>query len=211
MPTSVSASASGASSATVTWSHPNASLIEKLQLRYRAGNGAWSAWQDKAKTATSHTIPETASASNLGQSTSTLPMSFNPNSSWAQEFTTGGAAGGYTLSGVTLDFESVNNAAGIEVAIYTKSGGDVGSSTGATLTGTPKVGQAAFTCTANCALAANTSYYVRVSATGQGNGKLNNTAGGAQTLLPGGNGWDIADIAVEQSTGFGPGSANATR
>ena len=209
MPTSVSATASGASSATVTWSHPDTSVIEKFQLRYKAGSAAWSAWADMAKTKTSYTIPEVAGVSNLAQAASTLPMSFNPSSSWAQEFTTGSASGGYTLSAVTLDFETVNNAAGVEVAVYTKSGGDVGTKTGVTLSGTPAVGQVAFTCTSGCNLAASASYYVRVSATGQSHGKLNNTASGAQTLLPSDNGWDIADIAVEQSTGFGPGSASA--
>ena len=136
-------------------------------------------------------------------------MSFHADSSWAQEFTTGSATDGYNLTGVTLDFETVNNASGIEVAIYSKSGGDVGTKTGASLTGSPAVGQVTFACAANCALAANTSYYVHVSATGQGNGKLNNTASGGQTLVPGDNGWDMADIAINESTGFGPFSASA--
>ena len=52
----VSASAVGASSATVAWSYGNVALIERFQVRYRAGNEAWSAWTDVAKTQESYTV-----------------------------------------------------------------------------------------------------------------------------------------------------------
>ena len=212
-PTSVSASASGAASATVTWSHPDTSLIDGFRLRYRKGSDAWSAWADAAKTRTSHTIPEFVSASNLDQSTSSLAMSFNPSKSWAQEFTTGGASGGYTLSSVTLDFETVNNGSAVVVAIYSKSNENVGSSIGATLSGTAAVGQVTFTCASGCTLASGASYYVHVSATGQSSGKLNNTNSGSETPVPSYNGWSIADRAIQQSQGIGPFSnfANAMK
>ena len=48
-PTSVSASATGTTSATVTWSYANDSLIDKFQVRYRAGTGNWSSWSNVAK------------------------------------------------------------------------------------------------------------------------------------------------------------------
>ena len=212
-PTSVTGAAKDAAYATFTWSHPNTSLIEKFQTRYRKGSNAWTSWADAPKTQTSYSIYEAASVSNLDQSTYTLPMTFNPSLSWAQEFTTGSAAGGYTLSSVTLDFESVTNASGVEAAIYSKANGSVGASIGAALSGTAAVGQVTFTCDSGCTLAAKTSYYVRVSATGQSGGKLNNTGSGSETPVPGDNGWSLADRAIQQSDGFGPfsNSANAMK
>ena len=54
MPTDVSASAVGVSTTTVTWSYGNVALIEKFQVRYRAGNEAWSAWTDVATSSRSY-------------------------------------------------------------------------------------------------------------------------------------------------------------
>ena len=50
MPASADATATDASSATVTWSYATLSLIEKFQVRYRAGAEAWGSWTDVAKT-----------------------------------------------------------------------------------------------------------------------------------------------------------------
>ena len=208
MPTSLTGTAKDASYATFTWSHPDATLIDKLQTRYRKGSTAWTSWTDTNKTKTSYSIYEVASVSNLDQATYTLPMLFNPSRSWAQEFTTGDASGGYTLSSLTIDFEAVNNASDVVVAIHSKSNGNVGESIGATLSGTPAAGQVAFTCTGTCALAADTSYYIKVSATGQGSGSLNNTASGSETPIPSDNGWSIAHRAVVEESGFGPGSSS---
>ena len=52
MPASADATATDASSATVTWSYATLSLIEKFQVRYRAGAEAWGSWADVAKTTT---------------------------------------------------------------------------------------------------------------------------------------------------------------
>ena len=54
MPTGVSASAEGVGTTTVTWSYADAGLIEKFQVRRRAGNAAWGAWIDLATTTTSY-------------------------------------------------------------------------------------------------------------------------------------------------------------
>ena len=58
MPTSVSASATDASSATLTWEwgQANESLIDKFQVRYRADNGTWGTWADVAKTLRTHSV-----------------------------------------------------------------------------------------------------------------------------------------------------------
>ena len=210
MPTSVTGTAKDASYATFTWSHPDATLIQKFQTRYRRGSAAWTSWTDAPKTKTSYSLYEVASVSNLDQATYTLPMLFNPSRSWAQEFTTGDATGGYTLSSLTIDFEAVNNASDVVVAIHSKSNGNVGASIGATLSGTPAAGQVVFTCTGTCTLTADTSYYIKVSATGQGSGSLNNTASGSETPIPSDNGWSIAHRAVVEESGFGPGSSSNT-
>ena len=55
-PTNVSASATRASSATVTWSYANTALIAKFQVRYRAGSGSWGHWADVAKSLTTYTV-----------------------------------------------------------------------------------------------------------------------------------------------------------
>ena len=112
--------------------------------------------------------PGTVSVSNLGKADG--PAAFNLSSDYAQEFTTGSAAGGYTLSSVTLDFTIITNASQIEASIRAVQSNDTPATTArATLTGTPAVGEVTFTCDAtntnnDCSLAANTSYFVYVDA-----------------------------------------------
>ena len=150
--------------------------------------------------------PQSVSASNLGESAHGT-YTVGPNSAHAQEFTTGNATGGYTLSSVTLDFQNTSNAGAVTVAIHgVQSNGKPETAARATLTGTAGNGQRTFTCTTgsnnNCALAADTSYFVLVDASAANAIHLNNTNSDVQTLTPSGNGWSIADDARNEAWGW---------
>ena len=73
-----------------------------------------------------------------------------------------------------------------------------------TLSGTVANGQAEFTCSSNCELDANTSYFISVSASAANAAYLNSTTSDAQTLTPTGTGWSIADAARQQSANTWP-------
>ena len=147
--------------------------------------------------------PSTVSVSNLGEADG--PAAFNLSSDYAQEFTTGSAAGGYTLSSVTLDFTIITNASQIEASIRAVQSNDTPATTArATLTGTPAVGEVTFTCDAtntnnDCSLAANTSYFVYVDALSFTANQQTTTASDDEDLQPSGNGWSIANAARYQA------------
>ena len=147
--------------------------------------------------------PSTFSVSNLGKADG--PAAFNLSSDYAQEFTTGSAAGGYTLSSVTLDFTIITNASQIEASIRAVQSNDTPATTArATLTGTPAVGEVTFTCDAtntnnDCSLAANTSYFVYVDALSFTPNQQTTTASDDEDLQPSGNGWSIANAARYQA------------
>ena len=147
--------------------------------------------------------PSTVSVSNLGKADG--PAAFNLSSDYAQEFTTGSAAGGYTLSSVTLDFTIITNASQIEASIRAVQSNDTPATTArATLTGTPAVGEVTFTCDAtntnnDCSLAANTSYFVYVDALSFTANQQTTTASDDEDLQPSGNGWSIANAARYQA------------
>ena len=133
------------------------------------------------------------------------PAAFNLSSDYAQEFTTGSAAGGYTLKSVTLDFTIITNASQIEASIRAvQSNGTPATTARATLTGTPAAGEVTFTCDAtntnnDCSLAANTSYFVYVDALSFATNQQTTTASDIETLQPSGNGWSIANATRYQA------------
>ncbi len=133
----------------------------------------------------------------------------------AQEFTTGSAAGGYTLSSATLNFGVVFTPNDITVAIHGKqSDGSPETTARATLSGTAANGNTPFTCTAgsnnNCSLAASTSYFIVVKgSTSAIAGYVDSTDRDGQALTPSGNGWSIADALRENSVEHG--SSHAPR
>ncbi len=147
--------------------------------------------------------PSTVSVSNLGKADG--PSAFSLSSDYAQEFTTGSAAGGYTLSSVTLDFTIITNASQIEASIRAVQSNDTPATTArATLTGTPAAGEVTFTCDAtntnnDCSLAANTSYFVYVDALSFATNQQTTTASDDEDLQPSGNGWSIANAARYQA------------
>ena len=193
----------GSESVEFRWSHANTSNIAKFQVRDRTGTNDWSSWADLPNTRTTYPIPDhtAVTASNYDETNGKSNLSFGAGSSQAQEFTTGSAPDGYTLSSVTLDFASVSKNTTVTVSIYTKhSNGDPGSSTGAVLVGSPKAGKSNFRCQSGCDLTKDTPYFVHV----QGTGSLRSTDSDAETLTPGYNGWRIADRAVPHNIGVGP-------
>ena len=112
---------------------------------------------------------------------------------YAQEFTTGSSAGGYTLRSVTLDF-TTGATPSVTVSIRTRqSNGNPGSTALATLTGTVANGETTFTCSTGCDLDASTSYFVHFTSTAAGISFIRTTQSMNETLQPSGNGWAIAD------------------
>ena len=147
--------------------------------------------------------PTSVSVSNISE-TATGGYPFGLNTAQAQEFTTGSAAGGYALSSVRVDFLTMSNASAVTVAIHgVQSNGTPETAARATLTGTAGTGQRTFTCTAgsnnNCALDADTSYFVLVDASAASAGQVSAVISNAQTLSPSGNGWSIADDSRQEA------------
>ncbi len=154
-------------------------------------------------TASEFTTPAaTVSVSNLSEAAASL-FTVQTGASHAQEFTTGANTGGYTLGSVKVDFTLVTNASVVTVAIHDRQSNGTPSATArATLTGTAADGQAEFTCSSNCDLAANTSYFVHVSVNASIASYPSSTASDAQTLTPTGTGWSIANAARSQSVNW---------
>ncbi len=150
--------------------------------------------------------PTSVSVSNISEADG--PAAFNLSSDYAQKFTTGSAAGGYTLKSVTLDFTIITNASQIEASIRAVQSDDTPATTArATLTGTAAIGQVTFTCDAtntnnDCSLAANTSYFVYAGALSFTANQQTTTASDAETLQPSGNGWSIANAARYQANSW---------
>ncbi len=165
---------------------------------YTAYSASGCASANLLATAAAFTTP--VSVSNLSETVAGL-FTVGSNAAYAQEFTTGPNTGGYTLSSVTVDFTLVTDASAVTVAIH-----DSAIELSTTLTGTAATGQAEFTCSSNCELDADTSYFVHVSAS---SAHLTNTESDAETLTPSGNGWSIADAARDQSDNWGNSSGKS--
>ena len=123
----------------------------------------------------------------------------------ANMFTTGGAAGGYTLNSVTAEFRAKSGNPGtFSIALYEASGSNPGNAVAdATLSGSNAPGSAGshtYTCTgAGCRLSANTDYYVVMSASATSDGnhfRWQVTATLGQTKIPPDNGWIIDYVAI---------------
>ncbi len=143
--------------------------------------------------------------SNLGGSNSSNTLAIQSNQAKAQEFTTGSAAGGYTVSSVKVHTFLVFNASLFKVTIRERnSNGHPGTSL-ATLPGTPaNYQQTTYTCSGSgCALDPNTQYFIFVESTGGNAGILYATSDDAETLQPTGNGWSIANDVRAQDRGWG--------
>ena len=139
------------------------------------------------------------SASNLDEALGGLLTSLGPNAAYAQEFTTGNTTGAYKLTSLKMHFSAVISASAITVAIHDRqSNGTPADTARTTLTGTAANGQAEFTCTTNCELDANTSYFVHVSASSAAAAYPSYTTSDAQTLTPTRTGWSIADAARDE-------------
>ena len=153
-------------------------------------------------------VGNVASVSNLSEAPSSLLIigSSGTGSAHAQEFTTGNTTGAYKLTSFTVDFAAVINASAVTVAIHDRQSDGTPSATARamTLSGTVANGQAEFTCSSNCELAANTSYFISVSASAANAAYLNSTTSDAQTLTPTGTGWSIADAVRRQSANSWP-------
>ncbi len=118
---------------------------------------------------------------------------------YAQGFTTGSANS--TLVSATVDIDTAHSSISVSLRAAKKSDGKPATSNRATLTGTPSIGEVAFTCDASnsgndCSLARNTKYFIYVTGS---SGYLDTTDSNTQTLAPSDNGWSIEDAAREGS------------
>ena len=144
-------------------------------------------------------VGNVASVSNLGETVGALFI-IGSSTAHAQEFTTGTTTGVYKLSKLTVKFTTVINASAVTVAIHDKqSNGTPAATARTTLSGTAATGDTEFTCSTNCELDANTSYFVHVSASSDNAAYPSSTASNDQTLTPTGTGWSIADAARSQT------------
>ena len=142
------------------------------------------------------------SASNLGGANHTENCPSHGTYKCAIGFTTGPASGGYTLNSATLQFADTQNVGGglgdIVVTVHADSSGLPGTVL-ATLSGVnpSTAGEYTFTCTTGCNLAANTTYFIQVSALAGSRALLENyhlrtTLSDAEVLVPTGNDWSLA-------------------
>ena len=122
-----------------------------------------------------------------------------------QAFTTGSNESGYTLSSIAGRFDAVSGTPGdIVVKLHAASGTNPGTAL-ATLSGDnpTTAGVFTYTCSGNgCALAANTTYLVVMSApdaTASNRYYWRSTTSNTQTLEPASNGWSIGSAAVAKS------------
>ncbi len=122
-----------------------------------------------------------------------------------QAFTTGSNGSGYTLSSIAGRFDAVSGTPGdIVVKLHAASGTNPGTAL-ATLSGDNPTtdGTFTYTCSGNgCALAANTTYLVVMSApdaTASNRYYWRSTTSNTQTLEPASNGWSIGNAAVAKS------------
>ena len=155
----------------------------------------------------SFTTPVTVSSINTSAtSLSIIGHSGTRNEMLGQAFTTGSNTGGYTFSSVEAKSSLVIGSPGnVVVKLHAASTSNNGINPGDELSTldntdfTPNTaGSYTFTCTTNCVLAANTTYFVSIEAPNAPNGAsyyFNVTNDGSETKIPATNGWSIADDA----------------
>ena len=122
------------------------------------------------------------------------------NTRRATGFSTGGASGGYTLVSVTAAFSAPTGDPGdIVVAVHESSGGVPADAALVTLAGGNPMttGRYTYTCSGSCGLAADTGYFLVVSAPNATTSAFYNwnvTSSNNERNVPPGNGWSLADI-----------------
>ena len=124
----------------------------------------------------------------------------------ATAFTTGSATGGYALQSVTLYVGHRSSIAILGVEVRAASGGKPAAAALTTLRGpNPQFqGQYTYVCSANCALAKDTTYFLVLSVTGNGGHGWATTTSDAETNDPAGNGWAIGNVVkIETYAGSG--------
>ena len=136
------------------------------------------------------------SVSNLDGTDSAVDFTLG---TYAQGFTTGSSNS--TLVSATVDIDTSHSSMSVSLRAA-QSNGKPATSNRATLTGTPAIGEVAFTCDASnsgndCSLARNTKYFIVVTGS---SAYLDTTVSNAQTLVPSDNGWSIEDAARQGPT-----------
>ena len=117
----------------------------------------------------------------------------------AQGFTTGNDSAGYALQSVTLPL-AAQVSGGITVALHSVSGGNPGTSSLATLTGsapnTTTMEEYVYTCSSGCQLSNGTSYFIMLTPNNRYvQLRWGQNTSGTQTNTPNDAGWSIADDA----------------
>ena len=148
-----------------------------------------------------------ASVSNLSQTAhhQAMPIGSTP---LATAFTTGSASGGYALQSVTVDMEAPTGGSPVLVMeVRAAYGGNPGS-TLTTLSGAnpTTAGQYTYTCSTNCALYRNATYFLVLRATNVTGTRYHEwraTTSDAETADPAGSGWSIGNVAKDWSTSEG--------
>ena len=180
----------GNGQATLNWTAQAAANSWEYRQRTATGKyGSWSAISGSSSTTATHIVPSltnntkyffqvrakkttpaytgphsvqaSATVGDLVSNTSETRSSTTSALYSAQSFTTGSAAGGYTLSEVAIHLAA--NTGTTSVKIRTDDSGDPGSTVVATLTGSVAKGLQTFTAPANTRLDANTTYWVSVN------------------------------------------------
>ena len=170
---------------------------------YRAYDKSGCASADEIASVTFRT--PNLSVSNLGVSQGAAFVNISTSPA-ATAFTTGSATGGYALQSVTLYVGHRSSIAILGVEVRAASGGKPAAAALTTLRGpNPKFqGQYTYVCSANCALAKDTTYFLVLSVTGNGGHRWATTTSDAETNDPAGNGWAIGNVIKEETyTGSG--------
>ncbi len=197
-PTEASCTAVTAGSQSVSLS----SLDHGTVYEYRAFGEAGCATSLGAANFTTHPL----TVSNLSEFADGYYSVGNAGTEYANQFTSGGNSGGYTLRSVTVDIDGkVGDSPGaLRIQLWTDSGDSPGSHvSGATLTGNnpPDTGgQAIYYCSGNCSLVASTDYWVVLSAPAATAGEAwdwNYTSSTNETRVPSGNGWQIGTLSYK--------------
>ena len=183
-------------------------LTADTEYTYRAYDKSGCASADELETLTFTTSSLTAG--NMSQTDATNGCAVSGDAKCATGFTTGSATGGYLLTGVTARFNAASDAdaalGDLVATLHASASNTVGDQKRpadaalATMTGSnpTSAGNHTFTCSgAGCVLAADTTYFVQLSATA---GAVSDeyydwvtTAATGQTLDPANNGWTLLD------------------
>ena len=172
----------------------------------------YTAYSDSACTSALHSaaFATPVTVSNLSETVYQYSCPFATNKKCAMGFTTGSAAGGYTLAEITAKFEDKsdpNNVLGdLVVTLHAAAANSLGDrlapagTTLATLSGSnpDTAGDYTYACSgAGCALAPGTTYFVQFTTTAASEEDeryvLRSTQSNAQTTVPSSNGWTLLD------------------